>query len=75
MTDETAKVARLMRVIEDMTKELDRQGRSDGQPWFRSRGPGPGGHQGCGRRRDPIPGAVPEAIEIQRASLAGYKRN
>jgi hypothetical protein len=26
MTDETAKVARLMRVIGEMTKELDRQG-------------------------------------------------
>jgi hypothetical protein len=26
MTDETARVARLMRVIDDMTKELDRQG-------------------------------------------------
>jgi hypothetical protein len=26
MTDETARVARLMRVIDDVTKELDRQG-------------------------------------------------
>jgi hypothetical protein len=26
MTDETARVARLMKVIDDMTKELDRQG-------------------------------------------------
>jgi hypothetical protein len=75
MIDETAKAARLMKVVEVMVAELDRQGLAEalGQYWLRPDAIGQGGHQGSGRGRDRLR-QPPRCKMIEREALATLDR-
>jgi hypothetical protein len=66
MPDETAMTARLMKVAEAAVEEFDRQGVAEALANlnFDPHGAGESGHQGRGRRCDPIPGQSPRSLRF-----------